>query len=129
MVGLYINNNTRERFADAIIRGLKSVETRTKRACKTFLKSGIRIGERFAIVSCGKVRGYATFQGVKDYANLAAFRADFSAHKVAPGSAYDFDPKRGKVGILLSDVVAESRDIRATRACGYTYTRISADAP
>lgn len=127
MIGLYVNNNTEERFAFQLVCGLKTIETRTKRAAKAFLNSGVKVGQRIAIIARGKVYGYATFDGVKEYPTEAAFRADEGQHKVKPGSAFDFDEKKGKVGLMFSDPKTKTlkdRDIVVRRTHGYTYTEI-----
>ena len=127
MVGLYVNNNTRERYAFRIICGDKTVETRTKRAARAFLNSGVLPGQRIAIIVNGKVYGYVTFEGIKNYETLEEFRADTILHKVAPGSAFDFDPKRGKVGLVFSNPkVREMKDWNreVKRLHGYTWTTV-----
>lgn len=127
MIGLYVNNSTPERFAFQIIFGKKTIETRTKRAVRTFLDSGVKPGDRIAIVSGGHVQGYATFQGVKDYNSRATFMADFDAHRVRTGSKYDYTPEKGKTGIILSNLefAPFAEYIRKVpRTCGYTYTII-----
>lgn len=127
MIGLYVNNNTPERFAFQIVFGKKTIETRTRRAAKAFLSSGIKPGDRIAIVAGGHVQGYATFQGVKDYNSRASFMEDYSAHKVRTGSRFDYRPDTGKVGLILSDPECapfEEYLPKVQRTGGYTWTRI-----
>ena len=122
MIGLYVNNRSAERFATQIAMLLKDIETRTKRAVQNFLKSGIVIGDRFAIVADGRIICYATFMGIKPYADEKEFYADYGRHLVGKGSRYAYDPERGKVGIILSDIVAEQKTIKVQRTSGYTWT-------
>ena len=127
MIGLYVNNSTPEHFAFQIINGKKTIETRTKRAAKTFLSSGVKPGDRIAIVAGGHIQGYATFQGVKDYDSRAAFMEDYKAHRVRTGSKYDYTPEQGKAGIILSDpefAPFEDYMKKVQRTAGYTYTVI-----
>ena len=127
MIGLYVNNSTAERFAFQIIFGKKTIETRTRRAAKAFLSSGVKPGDRIAIVTGGHVYGYATFQGVKQYDSRAAFMEDYKAHRVKTGSKYDYRPETGKAGIILSDPeCAPFEDYlkKVQRTSGYTWTRI-----
>ena len=127
MIGLYVNNSTPEHFAFQIVFGKKTIETRTKRAARTFLSSGVRPGDRIAIIAGGHIQGYATFQGVKNYNSRAAFMEDYHAHRVRTGSKYDYTPEKGKAGIILSDPeCAPFADYmeKVTRTCGYTYTVI-----
>ena len=127
MIGLYVNNNTPERFAFRIICGVKTVETRTKRAAKTFLNSGVQIGDRVAIIVGGHVYGYVTFQGVKEYRTRGEFRLDYYAHQVRPGSKYDYNDSTGKVGLIFSDPVARTQkdyDKPIKKTGGYTYAEV-----
>lgn len=127
MIGLYVNNSTSDRFAFQIIFRGKTIETRTKRAAKAFLSSGVKPGDRIAIITGGHIYGYVTFQGVKTYNSRAAFMEDYKAHRVKTGSRYDYRPETGKAGIILSDPecapFAEYLK-KVTRTGGYTWTRI-----
>lgn len=127
MIGLYVNNSTPEHFAFQIISGRKTIETRTRRAAKSFLSSGVRPGDRIAIIAGGHVQGYATFQGVKDYSSRAAFAEDYRAHRVRTGSRFDYNPNTGKIGLILSDAeYARFEDYlpKVQRTGGYTWTLI-----
>lgn len=128
MIGLYVNNSTPEHFAFQIISGRKTIETRTRRAARAFLSSGVRPGDRIAIIAGGHVQGYATFQGVKSYNSRAEFMEDYDAHKVRTGSRFDYRPDAGKVGLILSDAAFARFDEyrpKVQRTCGYTWTEIS----
>ena len=127
MIGLYVNNKTPERFAFRIICGLKTIETRTKRAAKAFLNSGVVPGQRIAIIANGHIYGYVTFQGVKEYNSRAEFMSDYAAHGVRTGSKFDYNPKTGKIGLIFSDPEVRRRgdkDIQVKRTCGYTWTEV-----
>ena len=127
MIGLYVNNSTPERFAFRIICGLKTIETRTKRAAKSFLSSGVKPGQRIAISANGTIYGYVTFQGVKEYDSRAAFMADYAAHGVKPGSKFDYNPNTGKVGLVFSDASARKPGdmaYKVQRTGGYTWTTV-----
>ena len=127
MIGLYVNNSTPERFAFQIIFRNKTIETRTRRAAKAFLSSGVKPGDRIAIVIGGHVYGYVTFQGVKEYASREEFAGDYAAHKVKAGSRFDYKPETGKTGLIVSDPqFARFEDYlpKVQRTNGYTWTRI-----
>lgn len=127
MIGLYVNNSTPERYAFRIICGLKTIETRTKRAAKSFLNSGVKPGDRIAIVANGKIYGYVTFEGVKAYDSRADFIADYPAHGVRTGSKFDYNPATGKVGLIFSDPRPRKTGdikIKVQRTGGYTWTEI-----
>ena len=122
MVALYVNNRTREHFAWLIGKGLKAIETRTKRAAKTFSGSGIKNGDRIAIVSGGYIVCYVTFCGLKEYRNAAEFYADFPLHLVDRNSKYRYDAKSGKVGLIFSDAVMADEAVKVQRGGNRTWT-------
>ena len=74
-------------FTDLILAGAKTVETRGSRSLDSV------IGKRVGIVrtGCGPaiLVGYATVGQPHRYRSQAAFRADYSRHRVPSGSQYD----------------------------------------
>lgn len=119
---LYVNNDTIERFGSEILNGLKSIETRTKRALKSFVNSGIQCGEIIGIAWHGHIMGFVRFLGVRDYANRAAFNADFNLHLVSDTSKYGYTDKSGKGGIVLDSPSWCRVPIAVTAKHGRTWT-------
>lgn len=119
---LYVNNDTIEHFGSSILQGLKTIETRTKRALKSFVNSGIRKGDVIGIAWHGHIMGYVRFLGVKEYANRAAFNADFPLHLVSETSAYKYKEKSGKGGIVLDSPSWCKVPIAVTAKHGRTWT-------
>ena len=103
MIGIYINN--KEHHVTAIFDGLKTVETRTRRAAAALVAAGVVPGAVVAIISRSYVVGLVKVLALIDYQSEQEFKADFERHRVAPGSCYGFDPSRGKTGFVLGDPV------------------------
>ena len=122
LIVLYVNNDTIERFGSEILNGLKTIETRSKRALKSFVNSGIRKGDVIGIAWHGHIMGFVRFLGVKDYANRAAFNADFNLHMVSDTSKYRYTDKSGKCGILLDCPTWCRVPISVTAKHGRTWT-------
>ena len=119
---LYVDNSTHEHFGSQLLNRSKTIETKTKRALRTFLNSGIVQGEKFGIAWNGFVQGIAEFKGTKDYKTEKAFDKDFRRHKVKPGSAYGFDPKKGKTGILVKNAEWLDVPIKVVQKHGRVWT-------
>ena len=122
MMGININDSTQD-FTGQILRGEKTIETRSTRSLDPY------IGERVGIVRTGVGKatlvGYATVGEPVSYDSVAKFRRDYDKHLVAPGSAFDMKD-RLKYGYPLMQVESvepreiESRGIVARRINPYT---------
>ena len=116
-MGININDSTQD-FTGQILRGEKTIETRSTRSLDPY------IGKRVGIVRTGVGKatlvGYATVGEPIFYDSVAKFRRDQSKHRVAPGSAFDMKD-RLRYGYPLMQVEAvepkeiESRGIVARR--------------
>ncbi len=116
-MGININDCTQD-FTGQILRGEKTIETRSTRSLDPY------IGERVGIVRTGVGKaalvGYATVGEPVVYDSVAKFRRDYDKHLVAPGSAFDMKD-RLKYGYPLMQVesveprVIESRGIVARK--------------
>lgn len=121
-MGININDSTQD-FTGQILRGEKTIETRSTRSLDPY------IGERVGIVRTGVGKatlvGYATVGEPVAYDSVAKFRRDYDKHLVAPGSAFDMKD-RLKYGYPLMQVEAvepreiESRGIVARKVNPYT---------
>lgn len=117
VMGININDSTQD-FTGQILRGEKTIETRSTRSLDPY------IGKRVGIVRTGVGKatlvGYATVGEPIFYDSVAKFRRDQSKHRVAPGSAFDMKD-RLRYGYPLMQVEAvepkeiESRGIVARR--------------
>ena len=122
LMGININDSTQD-FTNQILRGEKTIETRSTRSLDPY------IGKRVGIVRTGVGKatlvGYATVGEPIFYDSVAKFRRDQSKHRVAPGSAFDMKD-RLRYGYPLMQVEAvepkeiESRGIVARRLNPYT---------
>ena len=116
-MGININDCTQD-FTGQILRGEKTIETRSTRSLDPY------IGERVGIVRTGVGKatlvGYATVGEPVVYDSVSKFRRDYDKHLVAPGSAFDMKD-RLKYGYPLMQVESvepkeiESRGIVARR--------------
>ena len=100
LMGININDSTQD-FTGQILRGEKTIETRSTRSLDPY------IGERVGIVRTGVGKatlvGYATVGEPVVYDSVAKFRRDYDKHLVAPGSAFDMKD-RLKYGYPLMQV-------------------------
>lgn len=97
-------NDGSEHFVALLGQGIKTTETRTKRAWKIIQKAlDLVPGDCVGIVDRGVLKLIMTYNGVVEYGSLQAFRDDYRNHRVAAGSKYDYVEGKGKVGIMLSD--------------------------
>lgn len=125
MIVLYVDNSTHEHFGTQLLtksKDRKSIETKTKRAMRIFLNSGIVQGESFLLAWDGYARGILDFIGTKDYKTEKAFDKDYKRHKVQPGSKYGFDPKKGKTGIVTKNPRWLEEPIKVTQKHGRVWT-------
>ena len=109
-MGININDCTQD-FTGQILRGEKTIETRSTRSLDPY------IGERVGIVRTGVGKatlvGYATVGEPVVYDSVAKFRRDYDKHLVAPGSAFDMKD-RLKYGYPLMQVESvEPREIES----------------
>jgi predicted transcriptional regulator len=97
--GLNVRNEAGFRYADWIVDGLKTIETRSKANLDRL------IGHRIKIIRTGQGRaqviGEVTVTGSKQYTSKAQFESDYQQHLVRSGSQFDFDGS--KVGYLLTN--------------------------
>ncbi len=119
---LYVNNSTFEHFGSKMLDDLKHGETKTKRALRIFLKSGIKVGERFGIAWGGLVRGSVVFRGIKEYQNASEFYADYLLHLVGHESKYRFDPSKGKCAVLVDGARWYRHPVKVTQKHGRVWT-------
>ena len=119
---LYVNNSTFEHFGSKILDDLKHGETKTKRALRIFLNSGIREGERFGIAWGGFVRGSVVFRGIKEYQTEDEFNEDFRLHLVGNDSKYKFDLSKGKSAILVDGARWYRNHVKVTQKHGRVWT-------
>ena len=113
-VGLYVDNKTLDHFAEKILGGAKTIETRTIKSVMNIARAGVQVGDRIGIVYNGMVHGEVTLAGFIGYRNAEEFYADYRRHLVSEGSRYGFDDKKGKIGLLFSDpeIFDEPRPVR-----------------
>lgn len=86
MFGIFVEN-TRTKYASAIVLGLKSIETRKRNVFKSI------IGKKVAVIKTAKnhkpmIIGYVKIASAIK-ANKALFDTYFNKHCVPPGSKYD----------------------------------------
>lgn len=117
--GLNVRNEAGFPFADWIVDGLKSIETRRKPNLDRL------IGQRIKIIRTGQgkaqVIGEVTVTSRKQYRTKAEFEADYKQHLVAPGSQFDFDGS--KVGYLLTNPQRYNQPYDAPFPRGIVYTK------
>ena len=122
MIVLYVNNSTKEHFGTALLNGRKTIETKTKRAMKTFLNCGIGKGESFGLAWDGFVQGIVNFKGTKVYMTEEDFDMDYVLHLVLPGSRYGYDHAKGKAGIVIANPRWLRKPIKVTQKHGRVWT-------
>jgi hypothetical protein len=116
-MGININDSTQD-FTGQILRGEKTIETRSTRSLDPYI--GNRVGIIRTGVGKATLVGYATVGEPVFYDSVAKFRRDQSKHLVAPGSAFDIKD-RLRYGYPLMQVEAvepkeiESRGIVARK--------------
>lgn len=117
--GLNVRNEAGFPFADWIVDGLKTIETRRKPNLDRL------IGQRIKIIRTGQgkaqVIGEVTVTGSKHYRTKAEFEADYPQHLVAPGSQFDFDGS--KIGYLLTNPQRYNQPYDAPYPRGIVYTK------
>ena len=86
LMGININDSTQD-FTGQILRGEKTIETRSTRSLDPYI--GNRVGIIRTGVGKATLVGYATVGEPVFYDSVAKFRRDQSKHLVAPGSAFD----------------------------------------
>lgn len=117
LMGININDSTQD-FTGQILRGEKTIETRSTRSLDPYI--GNRVGIIRTGVGKATLVGYATVGEPVFYDSVAKFRRDQSKHLVAPGSAFDIKD-RLRYGYPLMQVEAvepkeiESRGIVARK--------------
>jgi len=117
--GLNVRNEAGYAFADWIVDGLKTIETRRKPNLDRL------IGHRIKIIRTGQgkaqVIGEVTVTGSKQYTTKAEFEADYQQHLVRSGSQFDFDGS--KVGYLLTNPKRYKKPYDAPFPRGIVYTK------
>ena len=117
--GLNVRNEAGFLFADWIVDGLKTIETRRKANLDRL------IGHRIKIIRTGQgkaqVIGEVTVTSSKHYTSKAQFEADYPQHLVRSGSQFDFDGS--KVGYLLTNPKRYKQPYDAPFPRGIVYTK------
>ena len=117
--GLNVRNEADFAFADWIVDGLKTIETRRKPNLDRL------IGHRIKIIRTGQgkaqVIGEVTVTGSKQYTSKDQFEADYKQHLVQSGSQFDFDGS--KVGYLLTNPKRYQKPYDAPYPRGIVYTK------
>jgi predicted transcriptional regulator len=117
--GLNVRNEAGFDFADWIVDGLKTIETRSKANLDRL------IGHRIKIIRTGQgkaqVIGEVTVTGSKHYETKDQFEADYKQHLVQSGSQFDFDGS--KVGYLLTNPHRYNQPYDAPYPRGIVYTK------
>jgi predicted transcriptional regulator len=117
--GLNVRNEAGFQYADWIVDGLKSIETRRKPNLDRL------IGHRIKIIRTGQGRaqviGEVTVTGSKQYTSKAQFEADYQEHRVRSGSQFDFDGS--KVGYMLTNPKRYKQPYDAPYPRGIVYTK------
>jgi predicted transcriptional regulator len=117
--GLNVRNEAGFRYADWIVDGLKTIETRSKANLDRL------IGHRIKIIRTGQGRaqviGEVTVTGSKQYRTKAEFESDYQQHLVRSGSQFDFDG--GKIGYLLTNPQRYNQPYDAPYPRGIVYTK------
>ena len=117
--GLNVRNEAGFPFADWIVDGLKTIETRSKANLDRL------IGHRIKIIRTGQgkaqIIGEVTVTGSKQYRTKDQFEADYQQHLVRSGSQFDFDG--GKVGYLLTNPKRYNKPYDAPYPRGIVYTK------
>jgi predicted transcriptional regulator len=121
--GLNVRNEAGFRYADWIVDGLKTIETRSKANLDRL------IGHRIKIIRTGQGRaqviGEVTVTGSKQYRTKAEFESDYQQHLVRSGSQFDFDGDfdGSKVGYLLTNPQRYQKPYDAPYPRGIVYTK------
>jgi predicted transcriptional regulator len=117
--GLNVRNEAGFAFADWIVDGIKTIETRRKPNLDRL------IGQRIKIIRTGQgkaqVIGEVTVTSSKQYTSKAQFEADYKQHLVAPGSQFDFGGS--KVGYMLTNPKRYQKPYDAPYPRGIVYTK------
>ena len=117
--GLNVRNEAGFAFADWIVDGLKTIETRRKPNLDRL------IGHRIKIIRTGQgkaqVIGEVTVTGSKQYRTKDQFEADYQQHLVRSGSQFDFDGS--KIGYLLTNPKRYNQPYDAPYPRGIVYTK------
>ena len=117
--GLNVRNEAGFDFADWIVDGLKTIETRRKSNLDRL------IGHRIKIIRTGQgkaqVIGEVTVTGSKQYKTKDQFEADYQQHRVRSGSQFNFDGS--KIGYLLTNPQRYQKPYDAPYPRGIVYTK------
>ena len=117
--GLNVRNEAGFDFADWIVDGIKTIETRRKPNLDRL------IGHRIKIILTGQgkaqVIGEVTVTSSKQYTTKAQFQADYKQHLVRSGSQFDFDGS--KVGYMLTNPQRYKQPYDAPYPRGIVYTK------
>ena len=117
--GLNVRNEAGFPFADWIVDGLKTIETRSKANLDRL------IGHRIKIIRTGQgkaqIIGEVTVTGSKQYRTKDQFEADYQQHLVRSGSQFDFDGS--KIGYLLTNPKRYNQPYDAPYPRGIVYTK------
>ena len=110
-------------FADSIVDGEKTIETRDSDSLRPV------VGERIRIIRTGQPGEPAAYIGEvtvgepKLYKNEEDFRADQDLHRVPPGNKFDIKEGKFKWGYPLEDAVRYEKEIIAPKLRGRVMTK------
>lgn len=121
MIGLYVNNKSREHFGAALLNGEKTVETRTPVSFDRFSNSGVRYGDRIGIVFDGCLQGTVRYDDWVHYTTKEGFEEDVELHKVTKKYGWD---ERTRYGLFVSDPKWLEMPIEVKNTGNRTYVRI-----
>lgn len=119
--GVNVRNESNARFADLIVDGKKTVETRNTDSLRA------AVGQRIRITRTGEGAaeyiGEATVGEPIVYNSEQEFRADASRHKVQPGSGFDIQPGGIKYGYPMLNAERYAEPVPAPRVRGRVMSR------
>lgn len=90
-IGININDS-REKWTDLILRGIKTIETRESKRLHSYV--GKTVGLIQTGVGRAKLVGFIRIGNPIEYNTLHDFRRDVQYHLVTPGSHFDFKTKK-----------------------------------
>lgn len=117
---LNVRNEDKFPYADQIVNGQKTIETRTHTRLDGLIGKGpIKIA-RTTDKGAGQIIGEVEIVGRVDYPTLESFQADASKHLVSEGSQFDFT--RPKFGYVLANPIRYKEPYPAKNPRGRIYS-------
>ena len=97
--GVFVRN-TSARYADRLVDGTKSIETRSARTLDSFIGKWVPIVR----TETKEIIGEVFIGGVKQYANLNEFNADYEKHLVpVAGNRFAWNGKGTRYGYIITN--------------------------